>query len=192
MENDEKTFRELLKTTGKVLTVIGLTCIILMLFFRIWPSMIYFLILLTGIVLIKYSDKIPLDTFIEGVHKSMKFCNVTFRYDSYIRLVKILILSLAGFMIITATLLIVSDNYFKKINTEKRAKEVISEITKFKNIHKHFPASLNEAIGNDPTKAILEKDSWGNNFIYKHHKNTFSISSCGSDGILGTTDDIQY
>ena len=53
-----------------------------------------------------------------------------------------------------------------------------------------FPALNDYGESGDPYLSVIEKDAWGNDYIYKQHKKRFILLSKGKDGVLNTSDDI--
>jgi general secretion pathway protein G len=56
-----------------------------------------------------------------------------------------------------------------------------------------FPASL-EDLASGKTKYVKEvnKDPWGNPYIYKVQGSSYTVTSAGSDGAPGTADDVTF
>jgi hypothetical protein len=53
-----------------------------------------------------------------------------------------------------------------------------------------FPSLNDHGESGDPYLKVIEKDPWGNNYIYKQHKKRFKLISMGRDGVLNSSDDI--
>ena len=54
-----------------------------------------------------------------------------------------------------------------------------------------FPSSLQDLAGGKRTYVKeLNKDPWGNEYIYKAQGSTYSVSSAGPDGSPGSADDV--
>ena len=53
-----------------------------------------------------------------------------------------------------------------------------------------LPASLQALVGGGGAVKQLNKDPWGNEYIYKPQGDSYAISSAGPDGAAGTADDV--
>jgi general secretion pathway protein G len=83
-----------------------------------------------------------------------------------------------------------------------KAKPLCTALAMFKMDQRHWPTSeeglnvltfpsLNDhGESGDPYLKVIEKDPWGNNYIYKQHKKRFKLISMGRDGVLNSSDDI--
>lgn len=56
-----------------------------------------------------------------------------------------------------------------------------------------FPASLQDLVGGSRKYVReLNKDPWGNEYVYKASGNDYQIFSAGPDGQAGTADDVTF
>jgi len=56
-----------------------------------------------------------------------------------------------------------------------------------------LPASLQDLVGGSRKYVReLNKDPWGNDYVYKASGNDYQISSAGPDGQAGTADDVTF
>lgn len=53
-----------------------------------------------------------------------------------------------------------------------------------------FPALNDQGESGKVYLAVIEKDPWGNDYIYKQTEKRFTLISMGKDGVLNSSDDV--
>ena len=122
MEQDSNTFRYLIKIAGKILFVIGLVLNILMVFFGLWPSVIYILIMLAGAGMFSLNkhSKINFPSFQSLGDRLKKLASTGIpspNYKAIVHLFKTALIVFSVLILIGLLSIWVSQDYFKKRDT---------------------------------------------------------------------------
>lgn len=184
------TFRRLIKLTGQTLFVIGLVLNICMLFFGIWPSFIYLLIMLVGagLVIANKNGK--------AISKEERVFSWVLAFLGRIQnkyLCPVLIAATLTFLLGFGVILLNQD-YFKRHRTIDDCIKITAALDLYKDYKKVYPPDLKTLIGNNPTRANWREDRWGVPYKYSidDDTTTFVLTSAGKDGEFGTDDDIVF
>lgn len=194
-------FKALIKITGKVLFIIGLTLNICMVFFGFWPSFIYIIIMIFGTGMIFLFKDIDPQKKIDGQSRGWKkvvFTTISLINSTSIKSLKVLLTTIMivifGVFIIAVAISVFGQAYFKKRNTIRDCDEIVAALATYNDKEKTYPVDLITLIGNNPMRANWNKDAWGNPYKYSISTNgsSFTLISSGKDGRFGTGDDIIY
>ena len=192
MDNFLNTIRELIKTTGKIIFVIGLVFSIIMILFGRFPNFIFILFMISGAGLVYFHNKINLDRFSSLLAPLSNSLNFVMGVNKLKQIFKIVMISAIGLLVAVVGFFIFSQNHFKEQNTITRSKEIVASLNSYKAELKTYPKSLTELIGNNPIRGEWIKDCWGNEYSYIGSESSFILVSKGADGIINTADDLKY
>lgn len=173
------TFERLFKTTGKVLFVTGLVLNICMVFFGIWPTPVYFLLMLFGAGMIYLTKK----TKTPGI-----------TYAAVKKTITLILLSCLCIFSIIILVFIFSKNYFKKQDTLKECEEINIALKHYKGSTDLYPANLFILIQGNPLRSDWMQDEWDKSYKYQlmNGGNSYLLKSSGADQKFGTKDDVIF
>ena len=174
-----RAFKSLFNTTGKILFIVGLVLNICMVFFGVWPSGIYLLLMLLGAGLVSVTKKSePITITYATVKKSLLIAMVT--------AISVIFLVVVAFFF--------SRNYFNKRDTLNEGKEIELGLQQYKGSTHHYPIHLSLLIENNPLRKGWFEDSWGKPYKYSltNHGTSYTLSSAGTDSKFETEDDLIF
>jgi hypothetical protein len=172
-------FKSLTITTGKIIFAVGLALNICMIFFGVWPSLIFLLLMLLGAGMVSVAGKSePLKLNYASVKKSI---NVAF-------------VSLISIIAVAVVFFLFSKNYFKKRDTLNECKEIFIGLEQYKTSTSSYPVNLSVLIGGNPLRASWTKDEWEEPYQYTLTNNgkSYILRSAGADNRFGTKDDLVF
>ncbi len=166
---------------GNILFIIGIVLNIGMVFFGLWPSLLYIILMILGTILIVSA-------------KHVKWKSVKININLIKRLISRIVIVFLGFMLIYTILYLSTINYFKKKYTIRDCTEIIAALESYKKDNKPYPRSLDSLIGNNPIRAEWKKDRWNTSYKYYTTNNdrSYTLTSAGKDKIFNSNDDIIY
>ncbi len=173
--------RKIIIIIGNILFTIGLVLTIGMVFFGLWPSLVYVLFMALGAILI-------------GSSKYAKWKAIKINIDSIKRLISFTGIVLFVCMIIFTTLYLSTKSYFKEKYTIRDCAEITAVLESYKKEDKPYPRSLDSLIGNNPMRAEWKKDRWNTSYKYytTNNDSSYTLTSAGKDKIFNSKDDIIY
>lgn len=175
----KNTFKSLIKTTGKVVFVIGLVLNICMIFFGMWPSLIYILLMLFGAGAVYITE-------------NYKTTNVT--YPAIKKLLTIILISFFGVIAIITIVFFLSNDYRKNRDTLNECNEIVKGLKHYKASVNQYPTDLLILIKGDPLRSSWLQDEWQKPYIYNltNNGNSYVLRSGGADKNIGTKDDLVF
>ena len=173
------TFKNLISTTGKVIFAIGLVLNIGMVFFGIWPSLFYLLLMLIGAAIVSIIEKGE---------------TISFNYASIKKLLGVVAITCISVITITIAILFFSKNYFNKRDTLSECKEMVIALKWYKESTNKYPTTISILIEGNPLRADWTTDQWGKPYQYHFNNNGYSyvLTSAGSDNKFDTKDDLTF
>ncbi len=197
MSATQNTMKELLKIAGRVLFIIGLIGVVFSLLVGFWPGAGAILLMLSGAVVIAYSNSM----LGEGSWGQVNAVagNAVFKVRSLAERVdmqklkkalRTVAISIAAFFVFIICLFVFGQNYFKARDTRADGKEMVAELENYNRTNHNYPDNLNILIGKNPLHAAWEKDRWANAYRYTTTGAAFTLRSAGKDGKFETGDDV--
>nr|WP_067062727.1 type II secretion system protein GspG [Mucilaginibacter sp. L294] len=173
------TFKSLISTTGKVIFAIGLVLNICMVFFGVWPSLIYLLLMLFGAAIVSFIGKDDI---------------IGLNFSSIKNLLIVVTITCISIITLTIGISFFSKNYFNKTNTLSECKEIVIALNQYKENTTNYPANLSILIAGNPLRADWTKDQWGNpyKYIWNNNGSSYTLTSAGSDNKFNTKDDLTF
>jgi uncharacterized membrane protein len=171
-------FSSLFNTTGKVLFILGLVLNICMVFFGIWPSLIYLILMFAGIMIIYLSKKNGIEIRTSPALKKN---------------INVFLITLLGSVLIIIAIFMFSGTYRKKNDTITEIKEIQEALTRFKEDTGKYPTDLSALIHGNPLRMEWSRDSWDIPYRYTSSgKHFYMIISEGPDKKFGSQDDLVF
>lgn len=199
MDNLTKTFKSLLKFSGKALFVIGLVLNICMICFGFWPSFIYILIMLVGASLVALNNDTEqeqlVDTDAGWLTKSYNTIAIYFKKNgrqSIEKIIKNVFIILLAIVVLFISAFVLSQDYLRKRDTINNCKNIVAALNHYKKGKNSYPINLSEVIDQNPL--LSKADQWGNSYQYqaKENGNHFILVSAGQDKKFNTSDDLIF
>ncbi|MCU0428703.1 MAG: hypothetical protein MUF42_01910 [Cytophagaceae bacterium] len=151
-----------------------------------WGIMLFHLIgLCLGIYLILQSQSI--DMFIKDPSTASALKSALGKSR---KLIRFLVLGLAGIMTLSLALFLVSREYLRRSETQEEVQKIYDASLRYKNATGNFPSGLEQVCGNDPLKREWLMDGWEKPYVLSADGSVISVRSGGSDGKFKTDDDI--
>lgn len=172
------TVKNLISTTGKVIFAIGMVLNIGMVFFGVWPSLIYLLLMLIGAALVSIIERGE---------------TISFNYTSIKKLLTVVVVTCISVITVTITIFFFSKNYFNKRDTLSECKEMVIALKGYKESTNKYPITLSILIEGNPLRASWTKDQWNNPYKYiLNNRGAYVLTSAGSDNKFATQDDLVF
>ena len=172
------TFKSLINTTGKVVFAIGLILNVCMLFFGVWPSLVYLLLMLIGAATVYITAN-----------------DITiFNYALIKKSITIVAITCLSLIIITIAVFFFAENYFNKRDTINECKEMMTALKRYEESTHNYPANLSILIEGNPLRTDWITDQWGKPYKYVLNSQGYAyvLKSAGSDNKFNTTDDLTF
>ena len=179
--------------------VIGLVLNILMVLFGFWPSLVYILIMLVGAGMFSFNKNVDIKKYSlrevgRKITSSLRFPVLKFNSKTFGHVVKMILLTSLGLVLIGISILWLAQGYFKKRDTRNDCKEIVLSLTDYYKQKNKYPNNLSTLISNNPMRQCWYKDHWGNSYSYRTDNDgkTFTLISAGRDGKFNTKDDLFF
>jgi uncharacterized membrane protein len=172
-------FKSLTITTGKIIFALGLALNICMIFFGIWPSLIFLLLMLVGAGIVSVAGKSePLNLNYATVKKS----------------INVALVSLISIIAVAIVFFLFSKNYFKKRDTLNECKEMSIGLEQYKTSTGSYPINLSVLTGGNPLRVSWAKDEWEKPYKYTFTNigKSYILRSAGADNRFDTKDDLVF
>lgn len=197
MNATSNTMKELLKIAGRVLFIIGLIGIVFSLLVGFWPGAGAILLMLSGAVMIAYSNSMFSDANWPGaahvtgrVEDGARALLQQIDTEKLKRALRTIALAFAAFFLLIIVLFILGQNYFKARDTRADGKAMVEALEDYPKVNHTYPADLNTLIGKNPLRSTWQQDYWGHAYRYAATGSGFTLRSAGADGKFDTGDDV--
>lgn len=191
--------KTLYRLAGKTLFVLGLSLCVLMLFFGFWPSLLYIIILVIGILLLRYDESDENDVIEDPSKKQWSKVKTIFtnlkpiKFTQLKHVLTTAILTYIAVIIIGISIVFLGKNYLNQRDTITECKLISASLDKYNTIHNTYPDNLETLISSNPLHASWSTDKWGQPYKYnKTSRKGFTLISAGADGKFNTNDDIKF
>jgi hypothetical protein len=176
-------FYKILRYAGLVFFALGLMLNMAMVFFGLWPSLLYLIFMVCGAIVF-FGNKSGSRDVVVRLFDNMAIRKFLSRTATFL---------LTAIVLVTG-IFFLSRDYINRLNTISDSREISSALKSYKGDRAGYPDHLDSIISNDPLRKGWSKDRWGTQYLYSIDRNrsTFKLTSAGKDKKFGTDDDLIF